>query len=61
MAVAEFGGGDYCEDKAEILSAFSASKDATSAGYLTSGAKKTFNLLCYTFTQVLILQYFDLE
>ena len=51
MANNEFGRGDCGENEARILSAFFASKNLTGAGYLTSRAKKIFNLLQYAFTQ----------
>ena len=57
----KFGGGDYDKDEARILLIFSASKDLTGAGYLTFGAKKSFNFLRHAFIQASILQHFDLE
>ena len=54
--------GEIGGNKIRILSTSSTlNKNSIRADYLTSGAKKAFNLLWYAFTQVLILQHFDLE
>ena len=57
----KFGKDDYVEDKARIPFVSFASKDPTGADYLTSGAKKAFNLLQHTFIQAPIFQHFDME
>ena len=51
LANNEFGKGVYGEDEARILSASSASKNLTRAGYLIFGTKKVFNFLRHVFIQ----------
>ena len=50
LANNKFGGSNCGENKTRILSALFMSKDPTRADYLTSGAKKTFQLLWHAFT-----------